>query len=86
MHIPELSAKVCQVFGLDPLATIASGALLLAVRAEDAETVRIALQENHIPCTQIGVIEAGEAGLWQLREWRAQLLAAPRAGRDRQGV
>jgi hydrogenase expression/formation protein HypE len=66
VHVPELSAKVCQAFGLDPLATIASGALLLAVRGEDAEKVRIALQENHIPCTQIGVIEAGEAGLWQL--------------------
>ena len=83
VHIPELSAKVCKVFGLDPLATIASGALLLAVRAEDAETMRIAFAANDIPCTQIGVIEAGESGLW--RSVDGQRSFWPRPARDEIG-
>ena len=83
VHIPELSAKVCQAFGLDPLATIASGALLLAVRAEDAETMRIAFKGNGIPCTQIGVIEAGESGLWRSVDGKRSFW--PRPARDEIG-
>ena len=83
VHIPELSAKVCNVFGLDPLATIASGALLLAVRAEDADTLRIAFLKSNTPCTQIGVIEAGEAGLW--RSVDGQRSFWPRPARDEIG-
>ncbi len=83
VHIPELSAKVCQVFGLDPLATIASGALLLAVRAGDSEAVRIALSEQGVPCTQIGVIEAGESGLWQFVNGERSFW--PRPARDEIG-
>ena len=83
VHIPELSAKVCQVFGLDPLATIASGALLLAIRADDAAAIRMAFAENDILCTKIGVIEAGEAGLWQLVNGERSFW--PRPARDEIG-
>ena len=83
VHIPELSAKVCNIFDLDPLATIASGALLLAVRAEDADALRIAFQENDIRCTQIGVIEEGKSGLW--RSVDGQRSFWPRPARDEIG-
>ena len=83
VHIPAISAKVCKAFDLDPLATIASGALLLAVRAEGAETLRIAFKENDIPCTQIGIIEEGESGLWQLVDGKRSFW--PRPARDEIG-
>ena len=83
VHIPAISAKVCDVFGLDPLATIASGALLLAVSGEDAESVRIALCEEGIPCTQIGVIGDGEPGLWRILDGERTFW--PRPARDEIG-
>jgi hydrogenase maturation factor len=65
VHIPSISARVCQAFGLDPLATIASGALLLAVKPQDAAAVCAALMEADILCSHIGSIAAGQAGLWK---------------------
>lgn len=65
VYIPPIAAKVCQAFGLDPLATIASGALLLAVKPEDSRAVCAALSGAGIRCTRIGEIAAGKAGLWK---------------------
>ena len=62
--IPELSARLCRLFGLDPLAAIASGALLLAVAAADAATIQQALRANGIPCADIGRVEPGPATVW----------------------
>lgn len=56
--LPEGQA-VCQVLGLDPLATIASGALLLAAPAKTAAAICAALAADGIPCTQIGGILQG---------------------------
>ncbi len=61
--VPELSARVCQVFDLDPLATIASGALLLTVKEAGAAAVCAALANEGIPCAEIGRVEAGEWGV-----------------------
>lgn len=58
--IPPLSARICAAFGLDPLATIASGALLLTTEAADAAAVCAALAAADIPCRQIGEVVAGE--------------------------
>jgi hydrogenase maturation factor len=58
--LPDLARRVCQAFGLDPLATIASGALLLTVKAESAEKVMHALHGEGIACRQIGVVKAGQ--------------------------
>lgn len=62
--IPELPARVCRVFGLDPLATIASGALLLAVAGEDATAICAALRAEGIACAEIGRVADGEPGVW----------------------
>jgi len=64
--VPTLAARVCGVFGLDPLAAIASGALLLTVAAEDADRVRHALEEADIVCADLGVVAEGPAGVWQV--------------------
>lgn len=63
--VPRLSARICGAFGMDPLATIASGALLLTVRPEDAGAVRKALVEANIACAEIGAVEEGPAAVWQ---------------------
>ncbi len=62
--IPELSARVCRVFGLDPLAPIASGALLLAVAGEDAQVICEALRAGGIDCAEIGRVTDGKPGVW----------------------
>jgi len=51
--LPETQA-VCRALGLDPLALLASGALLLAVPPEGEAEVRSALQARGIPAVPIG--------------------------------
>lgn len=59
--IPDLSARICAAFDLDPLATIASGALILTVAPEDEAAICRALRESGIACAVIGVVERKEA-------------------------
>ena len=51
--------KICSLLNLDPLATIASGALLLTSPATDALYIQRALEREGIGCTDIGVIADG---------------------------
>jgi hydrogenase expression/formation protein HypE len=57
--VTPLSARVCAAFAIDPLSAIASGALLLTAPPPDAELVRGALEQEGIPCTQIGEVTEG---------------------------
>jgi hydrogenase maturation factor len=54
--IPEISAKICKRFHLNPLNTIASGALLLSVEAQDSAKIIQALEKADIPCSKIGLV------------------------------
>ncbi len=65
IYIPPLAARVCAVFGLNPLATIASGALLIAAAKDDALPIRRALESEGIACVEIGGVEEGSAAVWQ---------------------
>jgi hydrogenase expression/formation protein HypE len=65
VQIPDLSGRICRYFGLDPLSTIASGALLLSVDPKDALSIQRSLQEAGISCAEIGSIEQGPAGVWK---------------------
>ncbi len=47
--VPPLAQRICDAFDADPLATIASGALLLAVHAEDSKAIQAALQAEGSP-------------------------------------
>jgi hydrogenase expression/formation protein HypE len=58
--IPPLSARTCSAFDLDPLATIASGALLLTAPPEDVPAIIAALSASGIPCAAIGRVKAGQ--------------------------
>jgi len=78
--VPPLAARVCAAFGLDPLAAIASGALLLAAPESDAAPIAAALLAADIPCAEIGAVEAGPAAVWRTWDGVRSLLARP--GRD----
>lgn len=75
--IPRLSAMICSQLSLDPLATIASGALLLAVAAEDASGICSALVDTGIACAHIGEILEEPPGVWQLSEEGRRAVAWP---------
>jgi hydrogenase maturation factor len=77
--IPPLAARVCAAFNLDPLATIASGALLLTVASYDAPAVKAALDEAGIPCASIGYVTEGPP---QVRQPPPALQLLPRPERD----
>lgn len=56
--VPPLSAKICSFFGLNPLNTIASGALLMTVDPLDKHRIQRALETEGIPCVEIGEVSA----------------------------
>jgi hydrogenase maturation factor len=62
--VPDLAGRICRHLKLDPLATIASGALLLAVHPADSRAVCAALEAEGIPCAEIGQVAEGEVGVW----------------------
>jgi hydrogenase maturation factor len=75
--IPHLAQKVCATFDLNPLATIASGALLLTAVAGDVPAIVAALQDEGIGCAEIGVVVEGKTAVYDQSN---QLL--PRPSRD----
>jgi hydrogenase expression/formation protein HypE len=61
--ILEEASQLCQVYGLDPLGTIASGALLIATPPDDAVRIQQALRTNNIGCAAIGRIVPPSEGM-----------------------
>ena len=60
--LPE-GRVLCETFGLDPLGTIASGALLMAVDPADAEPIIGACRGAGIACAAIGKVTAASQGV-----------------------
>jgi hydrogenase maturation factor len=81
-RIPVLAegAALCREFGLDPLGTIASGALLLALAPTDAGVVLHALAREGIDAAFIGRVVSREAGVVLTR--RGQPGPLPRFDQD----
>ena len=81
-RIPVLAegATLCREFGLDPLGTIASGALLLALTPADAGVVLHALAREGIEAAFIGRVVPREAGVVLSRGGRPEPL--PRFDQD----
>jgi hydrogenase maturation factor len=78
--VSDLSARVCKAFGIDPLATIASGALLLSTPAEHASAITLALEAQGISCTDIGAVGHGPTAVCDRAQAGEVLL--PRPERD----
>lgn len=55
--IQNATAKICDYYGIDPLRLIASGSLLIAVSASEAEKLMQALDAATIAVQQIGVFD-----------------------------
>lgn len=80
VRVSDLSQRICQAFEINPLGAIASGALLLAVAAEDASRICQALETENIQCAKIGWIEKGDPQVWKRTKLENELL--PRPARD----
>ncbi|NPA91085.1 MAG: hydrogenase expression/formation protein [Chloroflexi bacterium] len=74
--LPE-GRVLCDVYGLDPLGTIASGALLLTCAESEATPVVDALGDADIPAQVIGRVLPRTEGLWIRRGGKAQPLSPP---------
>lgn len=74
------TAAICDAASLEPLGLLASGALLIAVAAEDAEPALSALTDAGIGAKVIGRIVKKEAGV--IMEGDAERRPIPRFDRD----
>jgi hydrogenase expression/formation protein HypE len=77
MVLPEGRA-LCEAFGLDPLGTIASGALLLTLAPAEAGIVIHALAREAIDCHFIGQVVPAEQGVTLVegtRQWPLPVFA-----------
>ena len=80
VYIPELARKVCDVFGIDPLASIASGALLMSVPDDNLDQICTALSESGIHCADIGRVVDENHGLVTIVNGKEKVY--PRPERD----
>jgi len=64
VYIYEESRLLCQEFGMDPLGTIASGALLLTIAPSDLPALEKSFQKASIPIAAIGRVKKGRAGVF----------------------
>jgi hydrogenase expression/formation protein HypE len=60
--LPEC-LRLCAEFGLNPLGTIASGALLITLSSGQAEGLKAVLTSEHVPATVIGHVRPPEEGV-----------------------
>jgi len=79
--IHPLSRRVCQVFGIDPLATIASGALLMTCAPSHAGQIQQAIQSKGIRCAEIGRVVDGPPKVWEIASGEVRKLL-PYPSRD----
>ncbi len=75
--IASLAVKFAQTLFFDPLAMIASGALLIGVSTADVERVQRAIQQSGIACTDIGQVEGSGSQVWLERNGTRELLHRP---------
>jgi hydrogenase expression/formation protein HypE len=75
--VPELSQRICRQLGLNPLASIASGALLLTASPQSSPAIIRAVSQAGILCTEIGFVERGSASVWQIDSGQPKPLSRP---------
>ncbi len=65
--IPPLAARLCSAFGLDPLGTIASGALLATVPEDYAQTIVAVWEAHQWPAAVIGRVTERSQGMMAIQ-------------------
>jgi hydrogenase maturation factor len=78
--LPSLSEKICQAFDIDPLASIASGALLFTAPPAHIPAILAALEAETISCHEIGQVMEGPPVVW--RTGTVSMEIFPRPERD----
>jgi len=75
-RVPVLAEgrRLCEEYGLDPLGAIASGALLVMVEPDQADSLSEAYARAGIPCTHIGDLVPSDEGIYMLRGGERQSL------------
>ncbi len=74
LPIAAETRQLCAEFGLDPLGTISSGALLIGCRPEDADAILVSLAQAGIEARCIGHAMGAGAGLWLRRDGQSMPL------------
>ena len=75
--IPPLAERICARFEIDPLASIASGSLLLTTLADQVAQICRALEVEGISCNEIGKVVRGNGEVWVDRGGKLDLLRYP---------
>ena len=75
--VDPLAKKICDALGINPLAAIASGALLLTSPSDRAPALTNVLQRNGIECRSIGRVVTGEPGVHMLADGKLSPLERP---------
>lgn len=75
--VPDLAVTVCAAFDLDPLATLASGALLLTTPADDVAGICDGLEDQGITCAQIGTVASGPIAVYAAANGERRLMRRP---------
>ena len=75
--VPELAQRICAAMEIDPLASIASGALLLTTPTDQVVQICQALEDQGIPCHDIGKLESGNGEVWVDSGGKRDLLHYP---------
>lgn len=68
--IPDLSRRLCAAFGLDPMGTLASGALLATASPSRADVLLHLWEDIGRPARVIGRVLPASEGLWALKDGR----------------
>lgn len=61
IRVPPEAVAVCSAFGIDPLASVSEGTLLLTISPASSEAVVARLKKAEIPCFEIGRVGEGPA-------------------------
>lgn len=75
--IPPISARICKALQLDPMAAIASGALLLTLPAAQELDVIKAFESAGIVCASIGEVCPPPVGVWDKSFGQPALIPCP---------
>lgn len=75
--IPPLAERICARFEIDPLASIASGSLLLTTPPDQVAHICRALELEGISCCEIGKVERGKGEVWVDKGGKRSLLLYP---------
>ncbi|PKO18536.1 MAG: AIR synthase [Chloroflexi bacterium HGW-Chloroflexi-10] len=77
IHIPFLSKRICEITQVDPMQAIASGALLMTVKPDSAQKIIDLLDNNQIPCFDIGEVLGTGQEVWMQQNDQIVLLNRP---------